>query len=123
MAHIPRKKSLLENARTLRRTMTPQERHLWYDFLKTYPIKCYRQRIMDHFIVDFYCARAKLVIELDGSQHTDTDALAYDAERTAVLNQLGISVIRFPNNQINRDFDAVCAMIDLKIKERMGIER
>ena len=84
---IPKDNSKLEKAKALRRDMTPHERKLWYLFLRHYPVKIYKQRIIGPFIADFYCASAKLVIEIDGSQHYDDDGAAYDAERTAYLGQ------------------------------------
>ena len=76
----------------------PERAGLWYDFLRSYPIKIYEQRIIGRFVVDFYCHKAKLVIELDGSQHYTDDGIAYDAERTALLNSYELHVIRFSNS-------------------------
>ena len=90
---IPKDNSQLENARRLRREMTPHERKLWYLFLRKYPVKVYKQRIIGKFIVDFYCASAKLVIEVDGSQHYESHGMAHDAERSAFLSALGLSLI------------------------------
>lgn len=118
MAHIPYNRNLVPNARTLRKQMTPQERHLWYDFLRNYPVKVYRQRVISNFIVDFYCASAKLVIELDGSQHYEPQGMAYDAERTAILQNLGLQVVRFSNRDIDRNFDGVCTYLDQLIRGR-----
>ena len=115
---IPKDNRQLENARRLRREMTPHERKLWYLFLRKYQVKIYKQRIIDKFIVDFYCATAKLVIEIDGSQHYDPQGQAYDAERTAILESYGLRVIRYSNREIDREFSAVCQQIDLIIKER-----
>ena len=115
---IPKDSTKLETARRLRREMTPHERKLWYLFLQKYPVKIYKQRIIDRFIVDFYCASAKLVIELDGSQHYDEKTLTDDAERTAVLEQFGLKVVRYSNREIDRDFSAVCEQIDRLIQER-----
>ena len=86
---IPKDNAQLENARRLRREMTPHERKLWYLFLRKYPVKIYKQRIIGRFIVDFYCASASLVIELDGSQHYDPQGLAYDTERSQFLMAQG----------------------------------
>ncbi len=116
---IPKDRTKLGTARRLRREMTPHERKLWYLFLQKYPAKIYKQRIIDRFIVDFYCASAKLVIELDGSQHYDEQALADDAERTAVLEQYGLKVIRYSNLEIDREFAAVCEQIDQIIQSRL----
>ena len=109
---------MLGTARRLRRDMTPQERKLWYEYLRTYPVKFYKQRIIESFIVDFYCAQAKLVIEIDGSQHYDKNGIAYDAERTAYLESFGLQVLRYSNREIDREFLAVCQQIDAIIKER-----
>ena len=117
--NIPKDNSKLVTARKLRREMTPQERKLWYLFLQKYPVKIYKQRIIDAFIVDFYCASAKLVIEIDGSQHYEEQGLAHDAGRTAVLESHGLKVIRYSNRDIDREFSAVCDQIDLIIKERL----
>ena len=116
---IPKDNSQLENARRLRREMTPHERKLWYLFLRKYPVKIYKQRIIGRFIVDFYCACAKLVIEVDGSQHYEAQGMAYDAERSVFLSALGLEVLRFSNRDIDRDFRNVCEQIDLTIQNRL----
>ena len=116
---IPKDNNQLEIARQLRREMTPQERKLWYLFLRTYPVKIYKQRIIGKFIVDFYCACAKLVIEVDGSQHYEPQGMAYDAERSAFLTSLGLEVLRFSNRDIERNFNSVCEQIDLVIHQRL----
>ena len=110
---------LMPNARSLRRKMTPQETMLWYGFLKQYPVRIYRQRVIDQFIADFYCSRAKLVIELDGGQHYTADGLAWDQERTEILKTLGIKVLRFSNIQIEQNFKGVCRAVDTEIKLRI----
>ena len=115
---IPKDNSQLENARRLRREMTPHERKLWYLFLRKYPVKIYKQRIIGKFIVDFYCASAKLVIEVDGSQHYEPQGMAYDAERSAFLSALGLDVLRISNRDIDRSFRGVCEQIDLTIQNR-----
>ena len=112
-------KALVANARDLRRNMTKEERHLWYDFLREYPVKFLRQKILGKFIVDFYCADAKLVVELDGSQHYEQGGLQHDAERTAYLEQYGIRVLRIPNNEVMRNFVGVCEYIDLAVKQAL----
>ena len=108
----------IENARWLRKEMTGEERKLWYEFLRTYPVRFMRQRPIDRFIVDFYCAQAKLVIEVDGSQHYEADGIAYDAERSEVLATRGIYVLRVPNNEVRQNFRAVCDQIDNEVKRR-----
>jgi len=110
---------MLDTARRLRRDMTPQERKLWYEYLRTYPVKFYKQRIIESFVVDFYCAQARLVIELDGSQHYTEQGRAYDAERSTVLEQYGLLVLRFANNDVDNHFDAVCAQIHSTIQHRL----
>lgn len=113
---IPKNNSMLERARYMRKEMTPHERKLWYMFLRTYPVKFYKQRIIESFIVDFYCHAAKLVIEIDGSQHYEPQGMAYDAERTAILSQYGLEVLRFSNYDIDVNFRAVCEEIDCIVK-------
>ena len=105
-------------AHLLRKEMTRQERHLWYDFLKTYQPKFYRQRAISSYIVDFYCSKAKLVVELDGSQHYTEEGQEYDHIRTDVLEHYGLEVIRFSNTDIDNDFSGVCEAIDDKVKQR-----
>ena len=116
---IPKDNSQLENARRLRSEMTPHERKLWYIFLRKYPVKIYKQRIIGRFIVDFYCASARLIIEVDGSQHYEDRGSTYDAERSEFLNALGLEVLRFSNREIDREFRGVCEQIDLSIQHRL----
>ena len=116
---IPKDNRQLENARQLRREMTPHERKLWYLFLRKYPVKIYKQRIIGRFIVDFYCASAKLIIEVDGSQHYEPQNMAYDTERSAFLSALDLEVLRFSNREIDRDFRSVCEQIDFTIQNRL----
>ena len=108
-------------ARRLRKDMTREERHLWYDFLRTYPIRFRRQEIMDAYIVDFYCYKAKLAVELDGSQHYDPEGKDYDARRTAHLQSYGIEILRFSNLGVQRNFAGVCLQIDKAVARRMGL--
>ena len=115
---IPYKNNLTKNARELRKNATKQENHLWYDFLSTYKIKFRRQRPIGGFIADFYCEEAKLVIELDGSQHYTDDVKKYDDERSAFFEKYDIKVLRFANNEINENFEGVCILIDKEVKER-----
>ena len=105
---IPKNDALLPLARALRREMTPHERRLWYCFLRTYPIKIYKQRIIGEYIADFYCAAAKLVIELDGSQHFEPEGVEADRERDAYLHSLGLNVLRYSNAEVNNAFRGVC---------------
>ena len=117
--NIPKDNSQLDNARRLRREMTPHERKLWYLFLRKYPVKIYKQRIIGSYIADFYCASAKLVIEVDGSQHYELQGMAHDAARSEFLADLGLEVLRFTNREIDREFEAVCARIDTCIQSRL----
>ena len=89
--------------------MTKEERRLWYDFLKQLPVTVNRQKVIGHYIVDFYCASAKLVIELDGSQHYEDEGAASDRERDRELDRLGVSVVRYSNADVRENFDGVCA--------------
>ena len=116
---IPKDNSQLENARRLRREMTPHERKLWYLFLRKYPVKIYKQRIIGKFIVDFYCASANLVIEVDGSQHYEPQVMAYDTDRSVYLSALGLEILRFSNRDIDRNFCGVCRKIDITIQNRL----
>jgi len=100
-----------------RRNPTPEEKKLWYDFLRNHPFQFRRQKSFGCYIVDFYCSNAKLVIELDGSQHFSDEGRLWDENRTAYLNSLGMQVIRFTNKQVNEEFDAVCTMIDAAIEK------
>ena len=110
-------KALIPNAQSLRRNMTAEERHLWFDFLKTYPIKFRRQAVLDPYIADFYSPKAKLIIELDGSQHFEDKGIVYDKIRTEILEGYGLKVIRIPNNWINKHFEEVCEYIDDCVKQ------
>jgi len=105
----------------LRHNMTKEERHLWYDFLRTYPVKFIRQKVLGKYIADFFSPSANLVIELDGSQHYTEIGIEKDTERTAYLEQFGITVLRIPNNQINDNFQGVCLYIDRFVKEALGL--
>ena len=115
---VKKNNQMLPKARELRRNMTPQEKKLWYQFLRKYPVKIYKQRIIDSFIVDFYCAFAKLIIEIDGSQHYTEQGQAYDAERSACLSHYGLQIIRFSNADVDYRFDTVCEAIHTAIQSR-----
>lgn len=104
-------------AKTLRKNATIQENHLWYDFLSKYDVRFQRQKVIGDFIADFYCHKAKLVIEIDGSQHFTEDGIEYDTFRTEMLEEYGLKVIRFTNTQINKQFREVCEYIDFVVKE------
>ena len=110
--------TLTENAKRLRKNMTKEERHLWYDYLRNHPIRFLRQKVIDNYIVDFYCSRLKLAIELDGSQHFEPSGMKYDEERTKRLNLRGIEVIRIANNEIDQNFTGVCEYLDDQIQKK-----
>ena len=114
--HVP---TLTSRAKELRKNMTPEERYLWYDFLRFYPVRFLRQKVIDGYIVDFYCASARLAIELDGAQHNVPEHREYDTERDRCLNGWGIEVIRFSNQEIRSKFSGVCRKIDETVQERM----
>lgn len=113
-------KKLKAPARLLRKNATKEERHLWYGFLRTYPIPVVRQKVLGQYIVDFYCAQVQLVIEVDGSQHYEEEGLQQDAERTAYLRDaFGLDVVRILNIEVNRNFVGVCDYIDEEIRKRL----
>ena len=103
-------------AKTLRKNATSQENHLWYCFLSNYEVRFQRQKAIDNFIADFYCHRAKLIIEIDGSQHYTEDGRQKDEFRTEILERYDLRVIRFTNRQINTNFRGVCEYIDAAVK-------
>ena len=105
-------------ARKLRKEMTPWERKLWYCFLKAYPTRFQRQKPIDQYIADFYCASAKLIIELDGGGHYEPKAEQKDQARTEKLESIGYKVIRFCNRDIDTNFYNVCTAIDNEVLER-----
>ena len=113
-----RNHKLVENARNLRREMTKEERHLWYDCLRDHPAKFRRQAVFGKYIADFYCAKAKLVIELDGSQHYEPQNQRDDQVRTEYLETFGVTVIRIANTDVMRNFRGVCEYIDGLIQSR-----
>ena len=112
-------KTIVPAAKALRKNMTKEERHLWFDFLRNYPVRFLRQKIIGHYIVDFYCAKAKLVIELDGSQRFEEQGLVADTERTAFLAQYGLTVLRIPNTDVNQRFRGVCEYIDRVVNKSL----
>ena len=109
---------LTANARRLRREMTKEERHLWYDCLKKLPVTVHRQKVLENFIVDFYIASCKIVIEVDGSQHYEPKTQDYDKKRTCFLEEQGLKVLRYTNSDIALHFRQVCEAIDQEVKNR-----
>ena len=106
-------------AQQLRRNQTKEENRLWYQFLKTYPVQFRRQYVVGCYYVDFYCYRAKLVVELDGSQHCSPEQILHDRDRTVFLEEQGLKVLRFSNLDIWRNFRGICETIDSTVKERL----
>ena len=113
-------KELVSTAKMLRKNMTKEERHLWYDFLRKSEYRFIRQKIIGKYIVDFYCAEAKLVIELDGAQHYEEKGLKNDEERTKFLETYGLKIVRIPNTEVNKNFNGVCEYIDKIVKQSLS---
>ena len=99
---------LTEFSKDLRKNMTKEEKHLWYDFLKKLPVNFNRQKVIGEYIVDFYCSSKNIVIELDGSQHYNKENREKDISRDEYMKSLGIKVLRYSNLDIHNNFDAVC---------------
>ena len=113
-------RNLTARAQELRKNMTKEERRLWYEYLRKYPYRFRRQVAIGSYIVDFYCAAARIAIELDGSQHYDPRAQAYDDQRSVSLNSLGIYVLRFSNTDVLQNLRGVCCAIDMAIEQRIA---
>ena len=113
-------KQLVPLAKQLRKEMTKEERHLWYDYLRSYPVRFSRQKVLGKYIADFYCAQAGIVIELDGSQHHEDRNIMKDQERTAFLESYGLRIVRIPNNEVMRNFRGVCEYIDTAVKQSLS---
>ena len=111
--------SLTANAKALRKNMTKEERRLWHMFLRTYPVRFLRQKVIDNYIVDFYCHAARLIVELDGSQHYQAMEMLRDQIRTERLEERSLLVVRIPNNAVNENFEGVCEYIDALVKQRV----
>ena len=113
-------KHLVSLAKHLRKEMPKEERHLWYDFLRTSPVRFSRQKVLVRYIADFHCAEAQLVIELDGSQHFENTNIEKDSERTAFLESYGLRVIRIPNNEVSYNFRGICDYIDTAVRQSLS---
>ena len=111
-------KRLTGHAQKLRRDMTKEERRLWYDFLKNLSYTFNRQKVIGNYIVDFYCAKAKLVIEVDGAQHFEDSGLKSDKQKDEFLNNLGLTVLRYSNFDVNTNFEGVCLDIQKHLLPR-----
>lgn len=116
---LPYEEKNILRARNLRKNATPQEKHLWYDFLASYQPRFQRQKPIGGFIADFYCHKAMLVVEIDGSQHYEEKEMERDAQRTHYLEQYGLCVLRIPNNEVMRNFSGVCEYIDVAVKQSL----
>ncbi len=116
----PYRRENIPLARELRRNMTPWERKLWYTYLRGYPVRFQRQKAIGEYIVDFYCAQARLAVELDGGGHFEAVQLEADRRRTADLEALGLRVVRFTNAEVSQNFVGVCQVIDMEVQARTG---
>ena len=112
-------KSNIPLAKTLRKNMTPWERKLWYQFLRYYPIRFQRQKAIGNYIADFYCAEARLVVELDGGGHYTTEQMGKDNIRTKELERMNLTVLKICNLDIDRNFSGVCEYIDSAVKKSL----
>ncbi|MGP1388034.1 MAG: endonuclease domain-containing protein [Thainema sp.] len=110
--HLPYNPALIARAKELRKNMTPAEKKLWYQYLKTFKHRVLKQRPIHHFIVDFYCPALKLIIEIDGDSHSTEEAQAYDQERSQILEGYDLQVMRFTNQQVLNEFNAVCETLN-----------
>ena len=116
-------KANILRAKELRKNMTPWERKLWYQFLRTYPLRFQRQKAIGAYIADFYCAKARLVVELDGGGHYEAEQQRLDEQRTKSLEAMGLTVVRFSNRDVDRNFDGVCQAIDLAVQRSLPQSR
>lgn len=116
---LPYNKDLIKLAKANRKNMTPWEIKLWNYFLRDYPIRFQRQKVIDKYIVDFYCAKAHLVIELDGGGHYTEEQQEYDNKRTKILEKYGLKIIRICNVEIDNNFYNVCEYIDREVKKSL----
>ena len=117
---LPYKAEMISRASELRKNATKQENHLWYDFLRTYPVRFQRQKVISSFVADFYCHQARLVVEVDGSQHYSQDGFIYDLERSSILSNYGLFVLRFSNFDVDHYFHSVCDEIHRNVQERIS---
>ena len=120
---IPYNKRNIPLARELRKNMTPWERKLWYEFLRSYPLRFQRQKAIGEYIADFYCAKARLVIELDGGGHYTDEQRSADEARDAALAAAGLTVLRICNTDVDKGFSAVCEYIEDCVKRSLPQSR
>lgn len=117
---LPYEKKNITLAKKLRKNMTPWERKLWFEFLRSFPVRFQRQKAIGDYIVDFYCAKAHLVIELDGSQHYNKNNIVKDKIRTEKLEGFNLEIIRIPNNEIDENFSGVCEYIEEAVNRKLS---
>ncbi|MFB2917553.1 MULTISPECIES: endonuclease domain-containing protein [Aerosakkonema] len=110
--HLPYNPQLVARAKELRKNPTPAEKKLWQNYLRNFKFRILRQRPIDNFIVDFYCAALRLVIEVDGERHFTDEGQDYDRERTQILQGYGLKVVRFTNDEVWNNFEGVCRQIE-----------
>ena len=120
---IPYNKRNIPLARELRRNMTPWERKLWYEFLRSYSLRFQRQKAIGEYIADFYCAKARLVIELDGGGHYTDEQRSADEARDASLAAAGLTVLRICNTDVDKDFAAVCEYIEVCVSKCLSLSQ
>ena len=116
---VHKRYELTKRSRRLRRNMTRQEKHIWYDYLRKLPFTINRQMVIGSYIVDFYCAKAGIVIEIDGIQHYWKKQYLYDKKRTEKLESYGLQVIRFTNKEIDTKFESICIFMDKIFNEHI----
>ena len=117
---LPYNPDLNRKARELRNNMTPAEKKLWNEFLRRHKLTFHRQKPIDNYIVDFYCSKPQLVIEIDGDVHDTEERKEFDINRTGVLEGYSLKVLRFKNNEVFENFDGVCRAIEDEVKRRCG---
>ena len=120
---MERNEKLTPNAQSLRRQMTKEEAKLWYQYLCRCRPRFHRQYVIGNYIADFYCHKANLVVELDGSQHCSPEEIQYDQNRTIFLQSQGLRVLRFSNLDVMRQFEAVCEVIDKALKQDLSCSK
>jgi very-short-patch-repair endonuclease len=114
---LPYSRNVTRIAKKLRNNPTEEENKLWYQYLSGYPVRFLRQKVIECYVLDFYCAKCRLGIEVDGTQHFTEEGLGYDEARTQLLNAYGVTILRFTNEQVRKEFGEVCKRIDAKVKE------
>ena len=119
MAHPNYNPSLTAISQILRKEMTPEENKLWYQFLRSYPVRFQRQKAIGNYIADFYCAKARLVVELDGGEHYTPEQINKDKIRTAELENMNLTVLRILNRDIDHNFIGVCEYITLAVRKSL----